>query len=301
MGKNPLSGKWPLVFNRKNGMDNSQRQIGCGQCKSCRFDKSRQWANRCMDESLMHEPHTNHFLTLTYNNDNIPYNHSLIPKHLTTFWKSLRKKGYKVKYYACGEYGDETARPHYHAIMYGLEIMDKTFHKASNGNNIYTSPHLTQIWGKGHIYIGGVTFESCAYVARYVMKKWKGRKNLETYRQYDRLNENTGEIHNIEPEFSRISKGIGKTFYNKFKSDIYQEGTDGTVISRGGKKSKPSSYYENMYELESEENFEQVITIKERRKDFHKERAHDNTPKRLKVKELIAEQTSKKQLPRKFQ
>jgi len=174
------TGKVPLSTRPTGG---KRLGVPCGRCVGCRLERSRQWAARIMLESSMHE--SNLFITLTYRDSELVYGGAshgiLVPRHLELFWKRLRKwTRTRIGYYACGEYGDKSNRPHYHACVFGLDFPDKTFYKAKNGNNLYSSRILDDLWSHGKCYFGTVTFESAAYVARYIMKKRLG-KSKETY------------------------------------------------------------------------------------------------------------------------
>lgn len=288
-----------MVFNRTNALPGKENEIplACGQCTGCRLEHSRRWAIRCMHEAKMHEH--NYFLTNTYNEQNIPHHHTLNKEHLQKFWKRLRDRRPKLRYYACGEYGELTERPHYHAIVFGLNITDKKHYCTNNGNKIYTSETIDKIWGKGYVYIGDVTFESCAYVSRYVLKKWKARSEYELKKHYERVDGDTGEVYHIIPEYVTMSQGIGADFYKKFKADMYRPGMDGTVNIRGGITCQTPSYYDNKFEKESIANFNQLENIKTKRREHHERRVEDNTPTRLKTKENIAHNRATRQLPRK--
>lgn len=163
-------------------------EIPCGKCVGCRLEYSRQWANRCMMELQNHE--VSYFCTFTYDNEHLPFSTSvnpdtgeiintpsLVKKDFQLFLKRLRKAYTKnhIKYYCAGEYGSTTARPHYHAIIFGLDIPDLEIYKHdSRGYNLYNSEWMNKIWKKGYVVIGNVTFDTCAYTARYIMKKQSG-------------------------------------------------------------------------------------------------------------------------------
>lgn len=240
-----------------------QIEVPCGGCIGCRLDKSRTWAARCMHEAQMHENNT--FLTLTYSDEYLPIGSegrtTLDPKDLELFWKRLRKK-FDVRYYACGEYGDTTGRPHYHAIAFGLEFKDKILYTQKDGNRLYTSKTLDKLWGLGNCWIGDVTFESCAYVARYIMKKLTG-PNSKLY-----------EHEGIIPEFARMSlkPGIGSSWYDSFKSDLFP--LDICVI-RGDVKITPPKYYSQKYSLQ---NPTQYLILKSNREKRALKYAPQNTP-----------------------
>lgn len=283
-GVNP-TGKRSLTFKEANaykGDDPKYRErleIPCGQCIGCRLERSRVWAMRCLHESSLYED--NCFLTLTYNNESLPENLSLDKTHLQKFWKRLRKKfpEAQIRYFACGEYGDQYKRPHYHACVFNFDFEDKELWKIRDNVRLYTSETLNQIWGLGYCVIGDVTFESAAYVARYVMKKQTGEK---AKLHYNFVDDSTGEIHKVIPEFNVMSRrpGIGKEWYNTFSSDCYPK----DYITVNGVKMKPPKYYDLMLEEENPELFE---LIKERRKEEAKSYEANNTGERLLTREKL--------------
>lgn len=209
--------------------------VPCSRCIGCRLEYSRQWAIRCDNEAKMHEH--NQFVTLTYRDEDLVFGGlapTLEPRELQLFFKRLRKEyGNGIRYFACGEYGDESYRPHYHACIFNLDIKDKELYTIKNGNKLYRSDTLDRIWGHGDVRIGDVTFESAAYVARYVMKKIMDP------------NSNIYEERGIEPEFCRMSRrpGIGMTWLHKFSGDVFNAGYQ--VVN--GMKCKPPRYYQQKF------------------------------------------------------
>ena len=152
----------------------SQRStVACGQCVGCRLERSRQWAIRCVHESQMHEQ--NCFITLTYSDEFLPENGSLQLKHFQDFMKRLRfHVGGGIRFFHCGEYGEENGRPHHHAIIFNHDFADKKVWKTNNGVVLYRSKILEELWPYGFATVGCVSFESAAYVARYITKKVNG-------------------------------------------------------------------------------------------------------------------------------
>lgn len=229
--------------------------IPCGYCIGCRLDKSRTWAARIMHEAQMYP--FNSFLTITYEDDYIPVAptgcFTVDKKDLQKFFKRLRKYlgTNNVRYYAVSEYGEATGRPHYHAIVFNWRPDDLVFYTKSNGFNIWTSETLDKIWGFGKCWIGDVTFESAAYCARYVMKKLFG--NMSAI--YD--------IDEIEPEGAYMSRrpGIGKSWFDKFKSDVFPN--DYVTVKDGVKCSVPRYYSSLLSKL----NPEEYLHIKSVRED----------------------------------
>lgn len=142
--------------------------LPCGSCPSCQVAKRKEWALRCEFESYYHKD--NCFITLTYDDDHVPS--SLKKSDLQHFIKSLRNRGIKFRYFACGEYGSSTARPHYHLIMFGYVPEDLKVHsKVKSGFYIYESPFLASIWSKGFVSVQDFDIATAAYTAGYVSKK----------------------------------------------------------------------------------------------------------------------------------
>lgn len=218
------SGKRRIVFNRNASLTGEPIPLPCGQCIGCRLRRSREWAIRCMHEKASHK--NAEFLTLTYNEDNLPSDYSLSVDHFQRFLKRLRKNYGRFKYYYCGEYGPRTGRPHYHALIYGLTFPDKVYHKSNDrGEPLYTSARLDKTWSYGHCVLGDVTFESAAYVASYVVDKITGPRAAEHYVYVDP----DGRIHARLPEYSDMSNGIGKAFFAANQEHLYYH--DNTVIN----------------------------------------------------------------------
>lgn len=217
-------------------------EVPCGQCIGCRLERARQWAVRCVHEAQMHDE--NCFITLTYNNDNLPEDKSVHKRHLQLFFKRLRRKiGKELRYYACGEYGDRLGRPHYHACIFGVDFHDKTHLRGSNYrwhrnhfkkghvHDLYRSTLLEDRWPYGYSTVGELTFESAGYVARYCTKKITGEKSKDHY----------GDKN---PEFALMSSrpGIGYSWYQKYKTDVYPK----DFFTINGVKNKPPRYYDDL-------------------------------------------------------
>ena len=190
--------------------------VPCGKCIGCRLQKSRQWADRMMLELACSEKAI--FLTLTYNNEHCPpasfddddnvLTYTLDKRDCQLFLKRLRDffSDRKIRFFLSGEYGPQTQRPHYHAIIFGLGLDDFP-DKVEKGRNEldqvwYKSDTMERIWKNGFALFSDVSWKTCAYVARYVQKKLYGEPAL----QY--------AIRNCTPEFSLMSRkpGIGAAY-----------------------------------------------------------------------------------------
>lgn len=205
-------------------------QLPCGQCIACRLARSREWAVRCTHEAQLYDD--NCFLTLTYNDANLPADGSLRRDDLTKFFKRLRKRyPHSIRYFACGEYGEKFQRPHYHAILFNHDFQDKKLFKTGKFP-LYVSESLMELWPFGHSIVAGFSFESAAYTARYCVKKVTGKNADQHY---------AGR----SPEFSAMSRrpGIGYDFFIKYYDDIVNHDR---VVSRGGHSSKPPRYYDKL-------------------------------------------------------
>jgi len=236
-GRNPETGLWPIVFNVKEGYHDLKLQVPCGRCIGCRLEKSRQWAIRCVHEAKMHND--NMFITLTYNDDN--QKTSLVKEDFVLFMKRLRRRcGNGIRFFHCGEYGEKFSRPHHHACIFGYRFHDLDHWDTRGGVPLYRSVTLEDLWKNpetgesyGYSTVGDVTWESAAYVARYVTKKITGDKAEKHYA--DR-----------EPEYITMSRrpGIGRTFYDKYRNDMYNADT---CVIRDDLVCQPARYYDKIY------------------------------------------------------
>lgn len=200
--------------------------VPCGKCLSCLKSRSREWSLRINHEVPYWE--YSYFITLTYEDENLLENKSLYKKHLQDFYKRLRKhfsikipskKGYKtiylpIKHFSCGEYGDKTQRPHYHAILFSKKLLTKI--------------DLTRIWGKGLTDIGTVNMKSIQYVASYINKKLYGKLQKKIYTDTGRL-----------PPFQLQSQGIGLKYALENKQRLTQTLV---TLSNNNKCSLPRYY-----------------------------------------------------------
>lgn len=183
-------------------------ELPCGQCMACRLNIESDWANRIVLEARSHD--CNCFLTVTYDDDHLPENGSLVKRDIQLFLKRFRKQlGRKIRYYASGEYGDKFGRPHYHLCIFGLSKVDQIFKDRVAQRNGYAC--RLDSWPQGSCFVGDLTLESARYVAKYCLKKRKGRKAAEFY-------DNLGII----PEFSLMSRrpGIAARFCDKYSDEL---------------------------------------------------------------------------------
>jgi len=219
----------------------------------------------------------NAFITLTY--EEMPLLGSLYKPHFQDFIKRLRYYKGEFRYYMCGEYGEENKRPHYHACLFGIDFKDRKLWTVRDGVRLYISEQLSSIWGKGFVTVGDVTFDSAAYCARYIMKKALGR---------------TARPDAIPiPEYTDMSRngGIGKSYYEKFKADIYPQDT--MYMKKGEKHVDigPPKFYDSLYEVDEPKK---MAIIKRERAKRGFEAQWNRVEDRLKVRQKVKRaQTSK--------
>lgn len=269
------SGKPLLTFNPLKAINStSPMEVPCNNCMGCKLERARQWSIRMMHEARFHP--ANSFLTLTYNDQNVPQSYGLQLRDLQLFMKKLRKflEPTRIRFFACGEYGDLNGRPHYHAIIFGFDAADKKFLEYSeSGEAIYRSEALQQLWGLGNTSTQDVTHKSCSYVARYVTKKIKSGDQFGAER-YFRLSPIDGTYHSVRPEFAVMSRrpGIGRRFVDEFKSDFYPSGY---LVLDGVKQAPPKYYVDQLSEKEQQRLKRQA------RKLGLKNKPHTTTERRL--------------------
>ena len=233
-----------------------------------------------MHESQMHL--RNSFVTLTYDDDHLPPDGGLVLAHFQKFVRSYRRAGHKFRYYHCGEYGDLHGRPHYHSILFGTDFPDQVFEETTkHGDKLYSSPTLSHHWPHGLSRVGEMTFKSAAYVARYCMKKINGDQAQE---HYQTVNTQTGEVHQVKPEYQTMSRrpGIGSSWFAKYSRDIFP--SDQCVVN--GKVTRPPRYYDSQYELSEPTG---LALVKEGRVKAGRKHRANNTYERLKIREIIQE------------
>lgn len=276
---NPATGKRSITWNFKEAFHDMPMVLKCGQCVGCRLDRSAQWAIRCMHEASLYEK--NCFITLTYNDASLPAGGSLVLDDYQKFMKRLRFRfGNGIRFFHAGEYGEKYQRPHYHAILFNFDFPDKEPWKVRNGHQTWRSSALEELWPFGFSEIGTATFESAAYVARYLLKKKTGAQAVDAYTTFDR---NTGEIYSErKPEYTTMSRkpGLGKGWFDQFKGDAYP--SDFVVFA--GKKFRPPKYYDSLYELEYPSDFRNLKFTRVRNAKAH---GDNNSDSRLAVREKV--------------
>lgn len=232
--------------------------LPCGRCRYCRLEHSRQWAVRCFHEASLYEK--NCFVTLTYAPEHVPAHGSLDYSHPVLFMKRLRERfGPQIRSFGCAEYGEKFLRPHYHLCLFNFDFSDKKPLSKKTKNPLYISDSLSDLWTFGHHSIGAFSFETAAYVARYVTKKITGPAARDHYEVVDEL----GEVHERLPERSIcVSRrpGLGRGWYDKYG----QFSRDHDFVVREGVRGRPPKYYDRVFEALDGVSFE---AVKKRRRE----------------------------------
>ncbi len=267
-----------IAFNSREGYSDRPLSLKCGQCIGCRLDRTRGWAIRAVHEAQMHTQ--NAFLTLTYNNQNLPEDHGLNVTHWQKFAKRLRKKKGSFRFLHCGEYGDQSLRPHYHACIFGLDFSeDRVPFQKNQGHTLHISAELQNLWPHGFATIGELTFDSAAYTAAYCLKKATGQT---TDQRYERVDPETGETWNVKPDYATMSlkPGLGRTWFEKYADDVYPE----DVVILKGSKFRPPKYYDQLLQKERPELHEKML---QKRRSKVRASSTDHTEERLQVREQV--------------
>ena len=274
------------------------QQIPCGRCMSCRLNTAEDWALRCALEYKYSDCAS--FLTLTYNDDFLEYGNrvnyrersvSLEPtlrkKHFQLFNKRLREYSSRVlgidniRFFACGEYGSTTQRPHYHGIYFNLPFFaDQFLYKRCDLNGVkyslYYSPTLEKLWGKGFCTIGECNWRTISYVSRYTTKKFRSSTELGLHdlQFRDQILAFFDDSDLLEDDFLLMSRkpGIGRNFYDLNKDKIYKDDQIITSLPGfGAKVFKPSKYYDRLFDLTDSDTLD-IIKSKRRKLSFNSDR-----------------------------
>jgi len=272
-------------------------QLPCGKCIECRLQYGMEWALRSVKEASMHED--NCFITLTYSDENLGDNKldysdfqlfiKRLRYHIHTdyvgkdYWESLNEieqKNYRkehkdalekirISVFCTGEYGKESKRKHWHALIFNWRPKDGIhFKTSSRGDQIYTSSVLDNLWGKGHTNFGDVTIESASYCARYAAKKlshgWDGE-------------------HGYEPISRKSSKNaIGKSWLEKYWKNVFDLG----YVHHDGVRHGIPRYFEKWFKKHKPELFDKfVFRVKAARLEIMVDQAAKNEDRIKKINE----------------
>ncbi|AYQ58200.1 putative VP4 [Microviridae sp.] len=269
------SGKRGITFKLSDAFKDMPVELPCGKCVGCVQARANEWAMRCEHEAKLYKD--NWFVTLTYRPESLPDGGSLVPKHLQDFWKRLRKRYDGVRYFACGEYGENFHRPHYHALLFNFRPSDLVSReRVMDGQRVFDSKELAEIWGHGSIQIAPFSGATAQYVTNYVRKNFSvGGKAVD--------------FGSVVKPFQVMSRrpGIGKKFLAQYLHDIYPAGV---VVAPGGGMRRAPRFYDLTLEKSNARLYRQV---KRRRKEIATHLGVDKRGSRLYTVEEVVERRQK--------
>lgn len=295
------------MYETMKKMGNYMMMIPCDKCIGCKLDYSREWANRGYLESKLWT--NNWFLTLTYDETNlyipdeiedddgftycredaeIDWKGCLVPKEAKKFMHDLRQhmerkyKNVGIRFMECGEYGDKGERPHYHFILYNLDLpLEDLYNPVIKNNEVYYQSHtIDKLWKKGIYNITEVSWNTIAYVARYITKKINGNQSSGMYAE-------KGQIK----EFFNVSRmpGIGQGYFEKYWKDIYKNDEIIVKNRNGVIKSKPPAYFDRLLEKKDPKLYKE-IRWKRRIESHKKAMLHYENTSLLPLEQLAVEE-----------
>lgn len=233
-------------FKGDQDKDYKKLTIGCGKCIGCKLDHSREWVAR-----LLMEYETNnecYFLTLTYDDEHCPP--SLRKRDIQLFIKRLRSKFdfLNIKYFICGEYGTSTFRPHYHAIIFGIDFFNSWFHiKKYDSKGHYFSDNVNNLWSHGYVVIAPANAANIGYTTRYTYKKVGVGLSLKKF--------------GLQDNFLLCSQKLGLDYFLQNKDKIIK---DNAIYFNGQRYSIPR-YFLKKLEVFDNDNFKKIKSINERK------------------------------------
>lgn len=216
--------------------------VPCGKCIKCLLDKNYEWQFRGYCEMLSKHS-VGCFLTLTYDDENNPLRVS--KRHMQLFLKRLKEFTHEKFTYMCtSEYGEESMRPHYHLLLFGLDLssfIDSDYLHFKRISSIQSNGQFrfqTSLWKYGHIGFAPLDVGFIKYTLKYLLK---GNLKCGKYRSYNDMLEECG----FEPNFFIKSQGIGKQYFDEHIELIQEQG--GLYV--GGKFHTLPPYWAKKYDV----------------------------------------------------
>lgn len=208
----------------------------CGKCPDCKAAKSRDWGIRISHAAQMRDK--NAYITLTYRDEDLPEESSLLKNDITKFFKTLRNNGFEFQYFQCGEYGEKYLRPHHHVILLGVNFdLDRVLVRMRNERPIWNSASLSTAWPYGNHELEEVNFAAGCYVAQYTQKKLSNQP-------VQRIDPDSGETWEVIPPYVTMSKGIATDWFDRYYGDVYPHDF---VVFGDGQISRPPVFYDRLY------------------------------------------------------
>lgn len=268
----PTTGAKSVMFKFKGEPD---MLLPCKKCEGCKLDLAREWSLRLYHESLIHKE--NCFVTLTYDDEHLPKNGGLHHRDFQLFLKRLRKKfGNDISFFMCGEYGEQTHRAHYHAILFGYYPADAQIHRIQDKFRYYTSETLEKLWGKGNTLTTEFTQANARYCANYCQKKQLPNKPFQD--RYIYTDENgDGQVRDFEYAKMSTRPAIGTRWAEKHTDWAL----NGYFIDDQGKKAGIPKLYREILKESDPDLYDQLLV--KRRESVNEA---EQTPDRLRQKAI---------------
>ena len=234
--------------------------VRCGKCINCKKAKASSLIARCVAESRMHDDSA--FITLTVDDGNIDRvfsNGSLTHEPFQLWMKRLRKRlcSSGLKYMMCGEYGELSMRPHYHAIVFGVSpyeysdsvVIDTRF--GTSYRQRFDNPVFQETWEYGQVYVGTVTPASVAYITGYTLKQELLGRDSDFYKS-----------RNLLPEYVKWSRrpGLGQSYFMKYKLDLLDTERSEFGVSIDGKRLYAGRYFSDLLQLHYPEEYDKLLS-----------------------------------------
>lgn len=205
-------------------------------------------------------------------------------------WQKFAKRLRKVtprplRFFMCGEYGGQTLRPHFHALVFGEDFREDSVPLSTwgPGSKLRVSAALALLWPFGHHSVGAVEWSSAAYVAKYCTKKLTGKVAESAY---ERVDGNTGECWSVAPEFATHPRGrdggLGAPWFERYWKDVYPD--DFVVVN--GRQFRPPGYYDDLLAVKDPELHSEVLQA---RRSHVRSEKWNYTPERMVVRERVAQ------------
>ncbi len=268
----------PLSIKGEEGSVKNRYTVPCGRCAACLSNRRSEWATRL--EYELKDSKNADFITLTYSQENVPRNRYGAPvlnkEDLQKFLKRLRhhNKSVKLRYYLCGEYGEQTFRPHYHAIIFNLP---------KTGDKLLKQ--ILEIWDKGMVHIGEVNPASIKYVTGYMVQQQKSTSENMTNKEQDELY--------VRP-FSLMSKGLGKSYIEKHAKWHKDDISRNYVVKSDGQKSRLPRYYREKLYTKAERNMQKAEYTKNDIDNFCEEAEKETLKHEVDIKERFKKRVQNK-------
>lgn len=245
---------------------NREMVVPCGACPFCAATKRSDWALRLLYESKKYIG--SKFVTLTYADHNLRYldgNPQLVKSDLQKWFKRVRKAGNKLRYFAVGEYGSKTYRPHYHIILFG-NVSDEAIRKGWS----YVDRKTGKRKDIGIVHIGQVTPQSIMYCLGYVVngKAWQMKH------------------HRVAP-FTVMSRrpGLGSNYLSPAMIEWHKSDRKNYALLDGQKRHLPRYYKEKIFS-----KLDRVrIAVRAEKEQFQKLLRFIRDPRRMRMRDPLQE------------